>query len=127
MTRGDYMATFGENLRNLRKSRKYSQDRFAREIGSNQVTLSAWEVGTRVPSIGTIRHIAEVFHVPISSLIPIADSGTDADYVSEVADMLRNDPKIRLLFDRARYLSSQDIDALLQIIDAITRERATND
>lgn len=120
------MPTFAENLRQLRKSRGYSQDRFAKMIGSNQVTLSSWEVGYRMPSLATIQEIADTFNVPLSSLISIQDSGMDDDYVKEIAEMLQHDPKIRLLFDRAKYLSRSDLDVVLGVIDAITKERVRN-
>ena len=120
------MSTFAENLRALRKSRGYSQDKFARTIGSNQVTLSSWELGTRVPSLATIQEIADTFKVPLSSLISIQDTGMNDDYVQEIAEMLQRDPKIRLLFDRAKYMSRSDLDAVLGVIDAITKERIRN-
>ena len=117
------MATFGENLRNLRKSRGYSQDRFAKEISSNQVNVSAWEIGTRMPQLSTIKNIADVFHVPLSSLISLEDTGNEEDFVKEVADMLNRDPKVRMIFDKIRYMKSSDLDAVLGVINAITRER----
>lgn len=120
------MPTFGENIKNLRKSRGYSQDKFARAIGSNQVNVSAWEVGTRTPTLATMRHIADVFNIPLSSLISIEDTGIDEDYVKEVAEMLQRDPKVRILFDRAKYMSPSDLDAVLGVIDAITKERVQN-
>lgn len=118
------MSTFGDNIRELRRSRGYTQDRFARICGTNQVNVSAWEVGTRTPTLATIRKIANTFNVPVSSLISIDDTGLDGDYVQEVADMLRRDPKFRLLFDRAKFLSDEDLDAVLGVVSAITRERA---
>ena len=121
------MASFGENLRALRKSRGYSQDRFARLIGSNQMTLSSWELGTRTPQISTIRHIADVFNVPLSSLLPLGDTGNDDDFVREVADALQRDPKVRMLFDKTRYMTSSDLDAVLGVVNAITQERVRND
>lgn len=121
------MPTFGENLKNLRISRGYSQERFAREIGSNQMTVSSWEVGTRTPLMPKIKHIAEVFHVPLSSLISLEDTGKDEDLVQAVADALQRDPKIRLLFDRTRYMSGTDLDAVLGVVNAITRERGQDE
>lgn len=121
------MATFGENLKQLRLSRGYSQDRFARVIGSNQVNVSAWELGTRMPKLSTIRHIADIMRVPLSSLISLESTGIDDDYVQEVADMLRKNPKIRLLFDRTKYMSNDDLDAVLAVVQAITRERIGDD
>ncbi len=121
------MPTFGDNLKALRKSRGYSQERFAQILGSNQVNISAWEIGTRMPNLTTIQHIANTFNVPVASLIPHDEKMEDEAYVREVADMLRSDPKIRMLFDRAKYMSSADLDTVLSVINAITRERAMND
>ena len=120
------MSTFGDNLRDLRKSRGFSQDRFAREIGSNQVNVSAWELGTRRPGLETIKHIAETFKVPVSTLISISETGNSDDYVQEIADMLHQHPKVRILFDRAKYMSESDLDTVLNVINAITRERVDN-
>lgn len=123
------MPSFGENLRELRKSRGYSQDKFARLIGSNQITLSSWEVGTRTPSVETIRRIAKIFNVPLSSLIPLSDSGNgeDEDFVREVADALHRDPKVRMLFDKTRYMTPEDLDVVLGVVNAIARGRDEND
>lgn len=121
------MPTFGENLRELRKSRGYSQDRFAKIIGTNQVNVSAWELGTRKPTFATIKHIAETFNVPLSSLISITDTGTNDDYLQEIAELLQRRPSVRLLFDRAKYMSEDDMSAVLSIVNAITRERRSDD
>ena len=121
------MSTLGENIRKLRISRGYSQDKFAKLIGSNQVSVSAWELGTRTPNMETVKHIAQTFHVPVTSLIALDDTGHEDDLAREISDVLRQDPKIRLLFDRTRYLSQSDLDAVLAVVCAITRERVTND
>lgn len=121
------MPSFGENLKALRKSRGYSQDKFARAINSNQVNVSAWELGTRMPNLATIRHIADTFKVPLSSLISMEESGLEDDYVREIADMLQHNPQIRMLFDRAKYMSQSDIEAVLSVVDAITKERVRNE
>ena len=118
--------TLGENIRKLRQSRGLSQDRFAKTIGNNQVNVSAWEIGTRNPSLATVRHIADTFNVPLSSLIPLSEDNED-DCVREVAELLQRDPKVRLLFDRAKYLSPSDLDTVLAVIGAITKERVSNE
>ena len=117
------MPTFGENIKELRKSRGYSQEKFAKVIGSNQVVVSSWEVGSRMPTLATIRGIADTFKVPLSSLISLEESGMEDDYVREIADVLQRDPKIRMHFDRARFMSASDLDAILGVVNAITRER----
>lgn len=115
------MPTFGENLKALRKSRGYSQDKFARAINSNQVNVSAWELGTRMPNLATIRHIADTFKVPLSSLISIESTGLDDDYVREIADLLNNNERLRTLIDKARYLDDHDLDIIVSMINALTR------
>ena len=75
----------------------------------------------------TVKHIASVFHVPVSSLLSLEESGHEDDFVREISDVLKENPKVRLLFDRTKYLSQSDLDAVLSIVDAITRERVQND
>lgn len=116
------MNTFGENLRALRTSRGYSQEKFARMIGSNQVNVSAWEIGTRVPNLATIRHIAETFRVPLSSLINISDTGMEDDLINEIAEAMHQNPKIRLLFDKTRRMTQKDLDVVLSVVEAITEK-----
>lgn len=115
------MATFGENLRALRKSRGYSQDRFAREIGSNQMTLSSWEVGTRMPSLGTMQRIADTFHVPLSSLLPMESTGMEDDFLLGLSDIMKIKPDLRVLFDRAKYLSEEDLRIVISVVCALTK------
>lgn len=117
------MPSFGDNIRALRLSKGYSQDKFAREIGSNQVNVSAWEVGRRVPTFPTIKHIAEVFHVPISSLLPLETSGKEEDEDREMLDLIKTNPKIRQIVEKLRYLSNADLNMLIDVINALTRVR----
>ena len=117
------MATFGENVRLLRKSRGYSQASFASLIGSNQMTVSSWEVNSRMPSLQTIQHIADVFHVPVSSLIPMDANGNENDEDRELLDLIKTNPKIRTIVDKSRYLSNADLNMLIDVISALTRTR----
>ena len=100
-----------------------SQQQFAKEIDSNQVVVSSWERNDRMPSLSTIRHVAEVFHVPLSSLISLEEIGNVEDGDRELLGLIKTNPKIRQLVDKARYLSNADINMLLDVIGALTRER----
>ena len=117
------MPSFGENLSELRKSRGYSQDKFAKAIGSNQVTVSSWEVGTRMPNVAMIKRIADTFKVPVSSLISLEETGMEDDYVRQVADILKGHEKVRLLFDKIKYLDEDDLDTVARVVEAIARDR----
>ena len=115
--------SFGKKIRSLRISRGYSQDKFARTIGSNQMTVSSWEVGSRMPALKTIAKIAKVYHIPLSSLICVENTGMEEDYVYEIADMLQNKPKVKTIIDRLQYMKDDDIDVVVTVIEAITKNR----
>lgn len=117
------MSTFGENLKELRKSRGYSQDKFARVIGSNQVNVSSWELGTRMPKLETVKHIADTFKVPLSSLISLEETGMDDDYVRQIADLLKERSKLKTVIDKARYLSDEDLDVIVSMVNALTKDK----
>ena len=53
----------GTKIKNLRKSRKMTQEDFADKIGVSRSTLSCYEIGQRTPHLKTLQHIAEMFGV----------------------------------------------------------------
>lgn len=115
--------TFGEKLKHLRASRFLSQQKLADELGISQSTVAAYEVNTREPDFDMLQRIADYFHVPRSSLVPSSDN-VDKDLVYQIAESLHTNPKLTLLFDRSRFLSDGDLDAVLAVVNAIQRERS---
>ena len=57
------MTTIGSKIKNLRKSRKITQQEFADKIGVSRSTLSCYEIGQRTPSLKTLQQIADMFGV----------------------------------------------------------------
>ena len=113
---------FGENLRALRKSRGYSQMKFAEAIGATQAAVSAWEVGIREPEFSVIFDIAAKFQIPVSSLIPLEESGMDEDVVQKAADMLHRNPRLCLTFDKTKYFDEKQMGVVMSVLDAIAKE-----
>ena len=62
------MASFGENLRKLRKERKLSMDALAEKAGTSKQVLSRYENGERVPKISMVQKLADALGVSISEL-----------------------------------------------------------
>ena len=116
---------FAEKLRQLRISRGYTQQRLADALGTSQSSITAWESESREPDFRTIQRIAEYFHVPMSSLLPSEE--VDQSYVDKVAEHLSNNPKLKMLFDRSKFLTDQDLDVVLGVVNAIQREREINE
>lgn len=117
------MASFGQKLRKLRKARFISQQKVANDLGLSQSTIASYENDVREPSFQVINTIAKYFGVPATSLMPSSDEGVSNDLVYQLADSLHKNPKLSLLFDRSRYLSEQDLDAVLAVINSIQRGR----
>lgn len=115
---------FGENIRALRKSRGYSQMKFAETIGFGvtQAAVSAWEVGIREPELCVIFGIADKFKVPVSSLIPLDESGMDDDTVRKVSDLLGQNPHLYAAIEKLQYFDDKQIGVVMSVIDAIAKE-----
>lgn len=117
------MSLFGENLKELRRSRGYTQEKFAEIIKSNQASITAWERGTRMPTLSKIQEIADIFRVPLSSLIGVQTSGNEDDEIRELIDMLKSNQKLRDLYNKVRYLSDEDLDVICRLANALTKEK----
>lgn len=114
--------TFAEQLKQLRTARGYSQRKLSEALGMAQSRIGNYEAGLREPDFETLEKIADFFNVPLSSLIA-SEYGADRELVARVADSLHKNPKLGLLFDRTCYMDDTDLDAVLAVVNAITRER----
>lgn len=113
--------TFGERLKQLRESRHISQQKLADSLGVSQSAVASWETDSREPNFAMIKRVASYFCVSFTSLMPTEESGNDL--VLQVADSMHQNPKLRILFDRSRYLTESDLDAVLAVVSALQRER----
>ena len=60
---------FNENLRELRKSKGFTQEELATKINVVRQTVSKWEKGLSVPDADSLQKIAEVLDVEVSQLL----------------------------------------------------------
>ena len=59
----------GENLRELRKKNKLTQEQFAEKVGLARTTYANYESNKRTPDIKTLNDIAKIFNTTSESLI----------------------------------------------------------
>ena len=64
-----YKINFKENLRLLRKEKKWTQDQLAKMIGVDQRTISAWEKGVCEPSFAMLAKLCEIFNETIEGIL----------------------------------------------------------
>ena len=115
--------SFGTNLRNLRLSRRLSQQELGKALGVAQITVSSWERDIREPNFETCEKIAAFFGVPTGRIILPDEEQPDTNYASYIAHLLQNSPQHRILFDRSMKMTPQELDAVIGVMNQITRGR----
>lgn len=58
----------GAGIRRARTQAGLSQAELAERIGSQQVVISQWETGARVPTIDNLAHLADALEVSLDVL-----------------------------------------------------------
>ena len=76
---------FGDNLRNLRKAKKMSQEKLAERVGVSRQSVSKWETGEAYPEMNNILVLCEIFHCNINDLVN--DTLIDIDSLDEEIKM----------------------------------------
>ena len=69
MTSEEIKNNFSQNLINLRKAKNLTQLQLAEKLNYSDKAISKWEVGTTLPDIETISHIADFFGITVNDLI----------------------------------------------------------
>ena len=76
---------FGENLYNLRKKQKISQEKLAEKVGVSRQSVSKWENGTAYPEMNRIFELCKIFHCKLNDLVN--DNILDFDSLDEEVKM----------------------------------------
>jgi len=61
----DYSRIVAQNLIELRKSRELTQQDFAKVLNYSDKTISKWELGYAIPSVETLKQIADYYGVTV--------------------------------------------------------------
>ena len=63
------MSSFSEKIRILRKNREWTQAQLADVLSVSESTVQKWEVDKNAPPVSEIKRLAEVFYLPVTSLV----------------------------------------------------------
>lgn len=78
-----------DNIKALRKQKGYSQETLAQQLNVVRQTVSKWEKGLSVPDAEMLQRLAELFEVPVSTLLDsAAPEQPQDDSSAEVARQL---------------------------------------
>ena len=112
---------FVSNLKYFMEARGITQRDICRALGVSSATASDWCTGKKYPRIDSMQRLAELLGVRYSMLT--TETGRQ-DYINEQRlEALHQDPRLGLLFDRTRKMSSADVDTMLAVSASILKER----
>lgn len=112
---------FVRNLKYFMEARGISQADICRELDRSSATVSDWCSGKKYPRIDAMQKLADLLGVKFSALT--TENGL-SDYADqERLEALHQDPRLGLLFDRTRKMSSADVETMLAVAASILKER----
>ena len=95
----------GTRIRTMRKSRQMTQEDLAKSIGQSASSITMYETGRREPDFETLEALADVFNVPLSSIVSDEKYDSGVRYASEQP---KNDD-IRLLIRGLNKLTREQV------------------
>ena len=100
-------------LKYIENSGKQQKD-VAIELDINPPTFNTWCTGKSIPPVSTIQKIAEYFNVGISNLVDEKpDDSQQSHYLDDdtakMAQELKDNKELKLLFDASRDASPEDL------------------
>lgn len=107
---------FGENLYNLRKKQKMSQEKLAEKVGVSRQSVSKWENGTAYPEMNRILELCKIFHCQLNDLVN--DKILDFDSLDEEIKM--NIVKFNKEKQRKLKIASKTISICSRVLQIVT-------
>lgn len=129
---------FGDRLREIRESNKWTLEEMASKLSTTKQALSRYERGERIPKITVAARIADVLGVPLEELVgyeyhaeePTFEDAARGEDLKKFSaedyhrlDDLHQNPRLGLLFDHSRKMKQEDVDFMIQMAERILNER----
>ena len=99
----------------------------AKAVNVTRSTVQRWESGL-IRNMGRdkVAKLADVLQISPVDLVP-PSPGRITSEDEERLEALHQNPRLGLLFDRTRKMSSKDVDFMLQFVDRMLKERDGDD
>ncbi len=116
---------FARNLQRYMDERGLSRIDLSQMIDVPYSTLSEWLTAKKYPRIDKIEKLAFAFGIEKSDLIedkPMLDENYYHDpEAAALADMIKDNPRYRVLFEASRDLSKENIDFVIKMIENLPK------
>lgn len=116
------MYEIANKIKSRRMELNLTLEDVAQAVGVGRSTVRKWETGM-IKNMGRdkIARLAEVLQISPVELVPMPSGIHSED--EECLEALHKNPRLRLLFDRARKISHDDVEFMIQYTDRILQER----
>ena len=102
---------FGDNLRNLRKSKKFSQEDLSELVGVSRQSISKWENSEAYPEMTNILILCKIFNIEINDLL--------SDKLSDI-ESFDEEVKMSLVkFEKEKQKKMKTLSKILSVIGKI--------
>ena len=123
--------TLAQRLKDLRSEKGLSQSALADILGRTQQAIGKWEVGKSEPDGATLLKLSAFFNVTTDYLLGKSDNPhgapaqpttsapsyyTDPE-VAQMANEIKDNPDMRILFDASRDLKKESIEEVVKFIE----------
>lgn len=108
MKRRNCFMTFGQNLINLRKQNKMTQEDVAEKLDITRQTVSNWELNQTNPNLEQLKDLSKLYKISLDKLV---DNNINEIKAKEAS----NSEKFKKLFNRCINFISKDKKLLLMI------------
>jgi len=110
------VADLGRTLRRLRKSMRMTIYDVERRTGLHYSTISKYERNERLPSLQVLKELAELYGVPLGSLVAEdGRAGVSSDLLLR-ATVLSHRPELVELFELAEELTPEQVNGLAAML-----------
>jgi len=118
------MCEIGKKMFERRKELGLTLEEVAQAVGVGKSTVRKWENGM-IKNMGRdkIAALAAVLQMSAVEFVPSITETEISTEDKERLEMLHQNPRLGLLFDRTARMTSEDVEFMLQFADRITKER----
>ena len=113
------MRTFGEKLKEIRKSRNMTQENFAELLGTSKQVISRYETNQRIPKISIAQKYADILGFSLSDLSNNEFNPFYKD-TSETIDHLILQEKIT---EAIQFLDDKELEKILKLANNLYEEK----
>lgn len=108
----DRTKLIGLRIKTMRLSRKMTQADLAKYLNQSPSSITMYETGRRCPDFETLEALADVFNVPLASIV----SDNDSAYIL--------DPQIRIVSSMMENMTKEQKEQIIAIVRAVVTHQS---